>query len=98
MVSDRLLVQWREKLGIAEIDPARGKVTHIFPIQRVIDHAELISSFRAALMAVASSSTGISNIKLGRWLRRVEGKVIGGFRLQQSGMRDGYPLWGLFRA
>jgi hypothetical protein len=82
-----ILEQWRLKLGIGTS----------FTIQQVIDRANYDVDFHAALIAVASGPTGISNVKLGRWLRRVERKMISGFRLQQAGMLHGYPLWSLVK-
>jgi len=82
-----VMEQWRQKVGIEREDM----------LQRVIDRTIYDTDFHAALMAVAGGSNGISNVKLGRWLRRVEGKVIGGFRFKQRGMLHGYPLWGLFK-
>ena len=82
-----VMVQWQQKVGIGVV----------ITLQRAIDRAGYDADFYAALIAVASGPNGISNVKLGRWLRRVEGKVIGGFRFKQTGMRDGYPLWGLFK-
>jgi hypothetical protein len=80
--------QWRLKLGIG------GS----FPMPRVIEHADVDSDFHAALMAIASGQGGISSLRLSRWLRRNERKVIGGFRFQQTGMLHGYPLWSLVKA
>jgi len=83
-----VLVQWLQKLG------PRNNHT----VQQAIERAEVDSDFHAALMAVAAGSgTNISNMRLGRWLRRVEGKVIGGYSLRRVGMRDGYPVWSLYK-
>src|SRR5262249_42130356 len=82
-----VMEQWRQKLGLVKV----------FSLQRGIDQANYDAGFHAALIAVASGPSGISNVKLGRWLRRVEGKIISSFRFRQDGMRDGYPLWGLFK-
>jgi len=83
-----VLEQWRMKLGVGQLHT----------LQQVISRAAVDADFYAALMAVAAGPTGISNAKLGRWLRRVERKMIGGFRLQQMGMLHGYPLWSLIKA
>jgi hypothetical protein len=83
-----VMEQWRLKLGIG------GS----FPIPRVIEHADVDCDFHAALMAIASGQAGISSLRLSRWLRRNERKVIGGFRFQQTGMLHGYPLWSLVKA
>jgi hypothetical protein len=37
----------------------------------------------------------ISNVSLGRWLKRVEGKIANGLTLMRDGNDHGYPLWKL---
>jgi hypothetical protein len=51
----------------------------------------------AALVAVAGSRTGllVSNDRLGRWLKKVQGKIVNGLCLLQAGNVRGYPLWRL---
>src|SRR5262245_14752243 len=58
-----------------------------YTVQNVIERAVNVSSFYNALFAVAASRTGgaVSNDKLGRWLKRIEGKIIHGFKLMQHG-------------
>jgi hypothetical protein len=48
-------------------------------------------------MGVAASPSGqsVSNIRLGRWLKRIEGNIASGLALIQSGNDHGYPLWTL---
>ena len=36
---------------------------------------------------------GISNERLGRWLNKNNGKIVGKLKLVRVGMRTGYPLW-----
>ena len=69
-------------------------------VQEIIAAGLIDAGFHAALVAVAGNASGIlvSNERLGRWLRKVEGKVVGGLRLACSGNHKGYPLWTLERA
>jgi hypothetical protein len=51
--------------------------------------------FYHALAAVAGATrgSGISNNRLGHWLRKNNGKVVGRLRLARVGVKDGYPIW-----
>jgi putative DNA primase/helicase len=84
-----VLMQWQLHLG------ENRKHT----VQQVIERAVNASTFHAALMGVAGSRNGrfVSNILLGRWLKRVEGKIANGLVLRQDGNDCGYPLWKLER-
>jgi hypothetical protein len=82
-----VLVQWKEHLGI--------NLEHT--VQQVIGRAVNEPSFYTALLNVAANKTGgtVSNERLGRWLKRVQGKIVSGLRLVQEGILHGYPLWRL---
>ena len=51
--------------------------------------------FYHALTAVAGAAhgNGVSNDRLGRWLGRNNGKIVGRLKLVRVGIRSGYPLW-----
>ena len=80
-----VLLQWKENLGL----------NRIHTVQDVINHAVNVPSFYTALMNVAASKTGgvVSNERLGRWLKRVQGKIVHGLRLSQESNTGGYPRW-----
>ncbi len=82
-----VLLQWKEHLAVG---PA-------YTVQQVIERAVNVPAFYTALLNVAASKTGgtVSNEKLGRWLKRVQGKIVSGLRLLQDGIKHGYPLWRL---
>jgi putative DNA primase/helicase len=82
-----VLVQWKENLG----------VNRAHTVQEVIWRAVNEPTFHTALLNVAPSKTGgtVSNDRLGRWLKRVERKIVDGLKLVQVGNRHGYPTWGL---
>jgi hypothetical protein len=84
-----VIMQWREHLGV--------DVKHT--VQEVIGLAVNTPSFYTALMGVAASRNGhmVSNPNLGRWLKRVQGKIVNGVTLLQDGSIHGYPLWKLAR-
>jgi putative DNA primase/helicase len=76
-----------------------------YTVQEVIDRAVvgrtvIVPEFNAALLAVAANKSGsaISNDRFGRWLRKVEGRIVDGLSLRQQGMSKGYPLWALARS
>jgi hypothetical protein len=82
-----VIMQWQEHLGV--------DVKHT--VQEVIGLAVNTPSFHTALMGVAASRNGhmVSNPNLGRWLKRVQGKIVNGVTLLQDGSIHGYPLWKL---
>jgi hypothetical protein len=57
------------------------------------------SNLHAALVAVAGNTSGLMvvNDRLGRWLRKSDGKIVGGLKLERHGIANGYPLWRLVR-
>ena len=80
-------VQWKEHLGTGAN----------YTVQEVINRAINIPTFYTALVNVAVSNTGstISNARLGRWLRRVEGTICNGFKMIRVSILNGYPIWSL---
>jgi hypothetical protein len=84
-----VLVQWKEHLGIGLVHT----------VQEVIGLAVNTPTFHTALLNVAASKAGgmVSNDRLGRWLKQVEGKIVNGLRLLQVGAKHGYPTWSLMQ-
>jgi hypothetical protein len=84
-----VIMQWRDHLQIG------SQCT----VQEVIDRALNVRDFYTALSSVAISRSGqsISNERLGRWLRRMQGKVVGNLMLQSTGKLHGYSLWSLIQ-
>ena len=83
-----VLLQWKENLG----ENSRHTV------QGVIDYAINIPEFYTALLNVAAHKTGsmVSNDRLGRWLNRIQGKIVNGLCLtRESTKHGGYPIWTL---
>jgi hypothetical protein len=82
-----VVMQWKANLGLDQA----------YTIQDIIERAINISDFHSALVAVAGTRSGgsVSNERLGRWLRQMEGKIVNGHMMLQDGSRDGYPLWKL---
>jgi hypothetical protein len=86
---EAVIMQWKENLGTQSS----------FTVQQVLDRASKDVDFNAALMNVAVSrggGTGVSNVRLGRWLASVEGKIVQQHALKRVGNVQGYPLWQLF--
>jgi hypothetical protein len=79
-----VLLQWKAHLGVAP-----------YTVQSVISYAVNVVHFQTALVAVAGNRSGslVSNDRLGRWLSKVEGRVLNGLALTRAGSREGYPLW-----
>jgi hypothetical protein len=82
-----VMAQWREHLGINK--------SHT--IQQAINYAITANDFHVALLNVAQGKAGnmVSNDRLGRWLRSVEGRVIEGLAFKRVGISFGYPMWSL---
>jgi putative DNA primase/helicase len=80
-----VLMQWREHIGIGRP----------YTVQQVINAAVNVVEFHAALLsvAVAGNSSMVSNERLGRWFKKVEGQIVEGLTLSQEGMRTGYSTW-----
>jgi hypothetical protein len=97
---------------VRESDPNRGELITVieqwkhrlvqdqpYTVQQVIGRALTDADFHNALLAVAMATTGgmTNNVRLGRWLKRVKGRVVNGFKLVEGGNNHGYPLWKLVR-
>jgi hypothetical protein len=82
-----IIMQWKEKLGL------NTRCT----VQELIGQAIVVPSFYNALLAVAAARTGggVDSARLGRWLKRIEGKIVAGCSLVQDGNASGYPKWKL---
>jgi putative DNA primase/helicase len=81
-----VLTQWADVLGVGER----------YGVQHVIDRALNDSDFQAALVTVAQSRGGIiSNDRLGRWLSKIEGKIVNGFSFSKDGIKSGRQMWKL---
>jgi putative DNA primase/helicase len=83
--------QWREHIGV-QADKT---------VQETIDRAVNAPDFLVALLAVAANrhTSIVSNMRLGRWLKRVEGRVVSvgpaQLTLKNTGHERGAPLWAL---
>ena len=85
-----VLLQWKEQLG----------TEGAFTLRQIIEVAVNSADFHGALLAVASDRSGhtVNNGLLGRWLKKVEGKILDGLMLKQAGRTGGYPIWRLVPA
>jgi hypothetical protein len=84
-----VIMQWKEHLALDQK----------YTVQNVLERAINAPSFYNALINVAVARSGgmVSNVLLGRWLKRVKGKIVNGLTLLLAGSKDGYPLWMLTR-
>jgi hypothetical protein len=82
-----VIMQWKENLAVGQC----------YSVQDIIGRSINAPNFYNALSAVAREASGgsISNRRLGRWLKRVEGKIVNGLMLLQDGIKQGYPQWRL---
>ena len=85
-----VMAQWRDKIGVGH-----GKT-----VQEVINCAINANDFQVALLNVASSrsSNVVSNDRLGRWLKRNQGRIVNGLALRCVTRSLGYPIWSLVPA
>jgi hypothetical protein len=82
-----VVMQWKQNL----------KLNAQYTVEDIIGRSVNVPSFYNALLTVAAARTGgsISNDRLGRWLKSVQGKIVSGFTLLQDGHAYGYPQWKL---
>jgi hypothetical protein len=96
--------------AIQENDPARSALAgvlerwkEVFGVgtrhtqQQVMNAALINPDLHSALVVVAGNQSGIlvSNERLGRWLHKVEGKIVNGLRLIRDGRQHSYWFWTL---
>jgi hypothetical protein len=82
-----VMTQWQEHLGTG------AELT----IPQIINRALNAHDLHVALLNVAAARSGnvISNDRLGRWLKKVEGRITNGMMLKCMRILDGYPVWSL---
>ena len=66
-----------------------------YTVQQIISQALVDTDFHNALLAVATSrsSAAVNGTRLGIWLNRIKGKIVGGLRVIQCGYAQGCQLW-----
>ena len=80
-----VIAQWRQHLTAGQE----------YTVQQLINHAINVNDFYVALLNVAGRGNLVSNDRLGRWLKRNEGRLVNGSMLVRMGIKDGYQLWSL---
>jgi hypothetical protein len=82
-----VIMQWNEYLDLGVK----------YTVKEIIERAVNVPTFHTALMNVAAARAGgiVSNVALGRWLKRIQGKIVNGLALLQDGNTLGYPRWKL---
>jgi putative DNA primase/helicase len=87
MALTAVMAQWHEHIGLEK------EVT----VQQVINQALNTHDLLVALMNVAAAKSGnvISNDRLGRWLKKNEGRIVGGVSLRCAGVSYGHSTWKL---
>jgi putative DNA primase/helicase len=89
MLLNAVLMQWKQKLGTLSR----------YTVQQVIERAIGDQDFFAALAAIAlSSSGGLSNDRLGRWLHKNKNKIVGKLKVTKAGISQGTSLWQVLEA
>jgi putative DNA primase/helicase len=96
-----VLIQWEIALGASSpftVQQVIDKATKLAAGQLGVGTTPAVPAdpdFYHALTAVAavSKGSGISNDRLGRWLNKNNGKIVGKLKLARVGNRSGYPLW-----
>jgi hypothetical protein len=85
-----VVAQWNDNLTLNQA----------YTVAEIIRRAINVTDFHNALLAVAADRGGkfVANDRLGRWLKRVQGKIINGLKLLNYGMQHGYLLWKLTKA
>lgn len=89
MALGTVMAQWKQNIGLGMERT----------VQQVINVGLGVSDFQVALCNVAAARSGnlVSNDRLGRWLRKIEGRVVDGLVFRRTGIVAGYPTWQLMR-
>ena len=85
---ETMIVIWRDHLNIGSE----------FHAQQLVERSLFNQELRDALLAVAqaqNSSGVISTKRLGRWLKRVDGKICQGLCIKRSRILAGHTMWRL---
>jgi hypothetical protein len=62
--------------------------------RELIDSAVRNDNVRETVEAVARDRSGqLDALRLGRWLQKVAGRIVGGFEFRRDGIRQGAVLW-----
>ena len=96
-----VLIQWKEALGTADsftVQQVIDKAVELATGQLGIAGKPPIPPARdfyhaLAAVAVAAKGNSISNDRLGRWLNKNNGKIVGKLKLVRAGMKSGSSLW-----
>ena len=68
-------------------------------VRELIDIAVRNDNVRETVEAVARDRSGqLDALRLGRWLQRVAGRIVGGLEFRRDGTRQGIVLWRVVRA
>ena len=87
MLRRAVISEWRDRLGTETY----------FTTKELIGRAQLVEDFHSALMAVAPDRSGrmVSSERLGRWLHKNQGKIVGGVALRKVSTAQNLPRWQL---
>jgi putative DNA primase/helicase len=81
--------QWKENFGIGTQ----------WTVQDILTRSFNVTELHTALTVAACGAAGVVNNRtVGRWLKKVEGRIVDGLTLRQAGVTHGYPLWCLTEA
>jgi hypothetical protein len=80
-----VMAQWKENFGVGTP----------WTVQDILTRSFNVTELHTALAVAAGGATGtVTNQRLGKWLKKVEGQIVGGLALRQAGAaHGGYPLW-----
>jgi hypothetical protein len=95
-----VLIQWKAALGAVDsftvqqvIDKAVEQATGQLGIAGRPPIPPAPDFYHALIPIAGAKGGGISNDRLGRWLNKSNGKIVGKLKLARVGNNKGYPLW-----
>jgi putative DNA primase/helicase len=95
-----VLIQWERALGSVDsftVQQVIDRATELATGQLGIAGKPPIPPdrdlYHALILVAGAKGGGVSNQRLGGWLGKSNGKIVGKLKLVRTGMKDGYPLW-----
>jgi putative DNA primase/helicase len=90
-----VMSHWRTVIGLESVTAAEV-IKRAIEMRPTEGHPEFVNAdFRDSLLAVAGKSGSLDSVKLSKWLKSKEGRIVNGASFEQMGSRKEIVLWAL---